>query len=80
MPALSTPPGPPVTLRQLLDHTSGLANYVLDEQFLSERRGEAMLVHRFDRLTPTELIAVAAAHPRLTDPAPDSPTPAPTTA
>ena len=66
--ALSTPPGPPVTLRQLLNHTSGLANYVLDEAYLDDRRGEAMLEHRFDRPTPGELIAIAARRPRLAPP------------
>lgn len=52
-----------VTLRQLLDHTSGLFNYTEDEQFLMQFGADPLRVW-----TPQDLVAVAARHPLNFDP------------
>jgi len=49
-----------VTIRQLLQHTSGLYNYTADLEGLSSP--EAYLEHRFEHLDPEELVAIAMAH------------------
>ncbi|MFF8911113.1 serine hydrolase domain-containing protein [Streptomyces olivaceoviridis] len=52
-----------ITLRQLLNHTSGLYDYTSDPEFVrSYLTGENFLRHRFDRFTPQQLIATALAH------------------
>ncbi|MFF7369366.1 serine hydrolase domain-containing protein [Streptomyces tricolor] len=52
-----------ITLRQLLNHTSGLYDYTSDPEFLrSHLTGENFLQHRFDRFTPQQLIAIALTH------------------
>ncbi|MEV6054427.1 serine hydrolase domain-containing protein [Streptomyces sp. NPDC052107] len=52
-----------ITVRQLLNHTSGIYNYTEDEDFgrayLTE---EGFSRHRYDTLTPRELVAVAMRH------------------
>lgn len=56
--------GRAITVRQLLNHTSGLFDYVSDpaygETYLS---GEGYLRHRYDTLTPRTRVKVALAHP-----------------
>ena len=47
-----------VTLRQLLNHTSGIFNYFDDEAFT-----QSLLAHPLQAHTPHELVAVATAHP-----------------
>ncbi|MGW7420401.1 serine hydrolase domain-containing protein [Streptomyces sp. NPDC054813] len=52
-----------VTVRQLLDHTSGIFNYTADEEF-----GRAYFLkdgffrHRYDTLTPADLVGIAMKH------------------
>ncbi|MEV4057880.1 serine hydrolase domain-containing protein [Amycolatopsis sp. NPDC049688] len=50
---------PAVTVRQLLDHTSGLPSPVLDDESV-----EYQLAHRFDRWTPEQYVAAAFAQGR----------------
>jgi D-alanyl-D-alanine carboxypeptidase len=47
-----------ITVRQLLDHTSGLYNYTDDEDFFAGILADPMAVY-----SPAELVAVATAHP-----------------
>lgn len=54
-----------VTLRQLLNHTSGIFNYNRDEGFLARFTGESFLDHRYDGATPEELVAIGLSHPPL---------------
>ncbi|GAA1455918.1 beta-lactamase family protein [Nocardiopsis exhalans] len=55
--------GRSITLEQLLSMTSGLFNYVLDEDILVRFNGPGFLEHRFDSFTPEELVRTALAHP-----------------
>jgi D-alanyl-D-alanine carboxypeptidase len=57
------PGGERITVRQLLNHTSGLFNYTEDEQVL-----EGMLSDRRRAWSPRELVAIAAAHPPAFEP------------
>lgn len=57
--------GTGITARQLLQQTSGLFNYVLDETMLAQHTGPALLEHRYDAFTPEQLVKVALAHPPL---------------
>lgn len=50
-----------VTVRQLLQHTSGIANFTEDMPAL--RSEEAFLEHRFDHYEPADLVALAMRHP-----------------
>jgi len=52
------PNGSSITLRQLLNHTSGLFNYTDDEAFLS-----AVIAAPGQSWSPRELLSVAFAHP-----------------
>jgi D-alanyl-D-alanine carboxypeptidase len=52
------PGGERITVRQLLNHTSGLFNYTDDGQVL-----ESMLSDRLRVWSPRELVAIATAHP-----------------
>ncbi|MFD5632372.1 serine hydrolase domain-containing protein [Streptomyces sp. NPDC127072] len=52
-----------ITLRQLLNHTSGVNNYTDDEDF--GRRyflKDGFLEHRYDTVTPAQLVAIAMTH------------------
>ncbi|GAA5180079.1 serine hydrolase domain-containing protein [Rugosimonospora acidiphila] len=57
--------GTGVTIRHLLQQTSGLFNYVLDEKLLADYVGPAFLAHRDDTFTPERLVGIALAHPPL---------------
>lgn len=50
-----------ITIRQLLNHTSGIFNYTTDEKFL-EDFGKDFFRHRFETRTPAQLVAVAMRH------------------
>ncbi|MFE9558751.1 serine hydrolase domain-containing protein [Streptomyces sp. NPDC006703] len=50
--------GSKITIRQLLNHTSGIANFAMDDTVATEFRGEAFLQHRFDQFTPRQLVAI----------------------
>ncbi|MGW2687926.1 serine hydrolase domain-containing protein [Streptomyces sp. NPDC001414] len=52
-----------VTVRQLLDHTSGIYNYTSDDGFARTYfLKDGFLRHRYDTLTPAELVALAMRH------------------
>ncbi len=55
--------GSRITIRQLLNHTSGIFAYTLDEQMLRKFWGPALLEHRFEKFTPEELVKIAVSHP-----------------
>ncbi|MFF2020455.1 serine hydrolase domain-containing protein [Streptomyces sp. NPDC058171] len=55
--------GSRITLRHLLNHTSGLYGYDRDPVLASQLFTEAFLTHRFTTHTPTELVRTALAHP-----------------
>lgn len=54
--------GSRITLRQLLQHTSGIYSYNQDAGFQAKFKGEAFLEHRFDGATPRELVDIAMSH------------------
>ena len=56
-----------VTIRQLLDHTSGLFNYTEDARLARELYGKGFRAHRYDSHTPAELLRVALRHPPAVD-------------
>ncbi|MFE0102519.1 serine hydrolase domain-containing protein [Streptomyces sp. NPDC059009] len=60
--------GDAITLRQLLNHTSGLANYTDDADFIRDAAGPGFEQHRYDTHTPEELVAIALKHPPHPDP------------
>ncbi|MET8947934.1 serine hydrolase domain-containing protein [Streptomyces sp. NPDC004542] len=52
-----------ITVRQLLDHTSGIFNYTADEDFgRTYFLKDGFFRHRYDTLTPRQLVAVAMRH------------------
>ncbi|MFE9453869.1 serine hydrolase domain-containing protein [Streptomyces sp. NPDC006739] len=55
--------GSKITVRQLLNQTSGIYNYVLSSTILGDVIGTAFLEHRFDSLTPEQLVGLAVAYP-----------------
>ncbi|MEU7200705.1 serine hydrolase domain-containing protein [Streptomyces sp. NPDC045470] len=55
--------GRAVRLRQLLNHTSGLANYSEDAEFARRSSGPAFPGHRYDTYRPTDLVALALKRP-----------------
>jgi D-alanyl-D-alanine carboxypeptidase len=55
--------GANITIRQLLNHTSGIFAYTLDEGMLERYWTPALLEHRFDKLTPEDLVKIAVSHP-----------------
>ncbi|MBG0855239.1 beta-lactamase family protein [Streptomyces spinoverrucosus] len=55
--------GRKITVRQLLNHTSGIYNYTSDEEFgRTYFLKDGFLEHRYDTKQPTELVAIAMAH------------------
>jgi D-alanyl-D-alanine carboxypeptidase len=55
--------GTRVTLRQLLNHTSGVFSYTADDDFgRTYFLKGGFFEHRYDTLTPRELVAIAMAH------------------
>ncbi|MBC3985759.1 beta-lactamase family protein [Streptomyces sp. AC536] len=57
-----------ITLRQLLNHTSGIFNYNDDPGFLAKFTGQGFLQHRYDGATPRELVAIGLAQPPVFPP------------
>ncbi|MFG3252210.1 serine hydrolase domain-containing protein [Streptomyces sp. NPDC048172] len=51
-----------VTLRQLLQHTSGIYDFVYDPGFDAVYGTDAFLEHRYDRWKPEDVVAVAMKH------------------
>ncbi len=60
--------GSKTTLRQLLNHTSGIANYTDDPAFLRNAAGLGFPEHRYDTHTPEELVAIALKYPPKPNP------------
>ncbi|MGW0463660.1 serine hydrolase domain-containing protein [Streptomyces sp. NPDC003027] len=54
--------GRKITVRQLLNHTSGVYNVTSDPGFQEKVFGPAFLEHRYDTWTPERLVAVAMTH------------------
>ncbi|MCH0541180.1 beta-lactamase family protein [Streptomyces sp. MUM 203J] len=54
--------GRSITLRRLLNHTSGIYDYTSDPDFRATRNGPGFLEHRYDTWTPDQLVAVAMRH------------------
>ncbi|WP_234426593.1 serine hydrolase domain-containing protein [Streptomyces niger] len=52
-----------ITVRELLDHTSGLYNYTADPELSRELHGAGFTAHRYDTYTPDELLRTALGHP-----------------
>ncbi|MEU9453853.1 serine hydrolase domain-containing protein [Streptomyces sp. NPDC048277] len=52
-----------ITVRQLLNHTSGIFNYTADDDFgRTYFLADGFLRHRYDTLTPAALVAIAMKH------------------
>ncbi|MGC0421008.1 serine hydrolase domain-containing protein [Embleya sp. AB8] len=55
--------GREITVRQLLNHTSGLFNYLADKEYgETYLEGDGYLRHRYDTLTPERRVDVALSH------------------
>ncbi|MGW2600465.1 serine hydrolase domain-containing protein [Streptomyces klenkii] len=54
--------GRKITLRQLLNHTSGLYDYTGDPEVLRNLTTTAFLQHRYDNWTPEQIVRTATAH------------------
>ncbi|MFI0925190.1 serine hydrolase domain-containing protein [Streptomyces sp. NPDC021012] len=54
--------GSRITVRQLLNHTSGIYSYTSDPAFQARVFGPDFLEHRYDTWTPQQLVSVAMAH------------------
>ncbi|MEU8324337.1 serine hydrolase domain-containing protein [Nonomuraea sp. NPDC048881] len=57
-----------ITIRQLLNQTSGIFAYTDDEKFVGTGGGEEWFKHRFDTYTPEQLVRIALAHPPTGEP------------
>ncbi|MCX5429343.1 beta-lactamase family protein [Streptomyces sp. NBC_00257] len=57
-----------ITLRALLNHTSGIADHTSDPAFIHDAAGPGFPEHRYDTHTPEELVAVALKQPPVPDP------------
>ncbi|MFD5158637.1 serine hydrolase domain-containing protein [Streptomyces hawaiiensis] len=60
--------GNTITLRQLLNHTSGIANHTDDPDFSHATTGPGFPERRYDTYTPEQLVAIALRHPPRPDP------------
>ncbi|WP_256103302.1 serine hydrolase [Streptomyces sp. ODS05-4] len=54
--------GRKITLRQLLNHTSGVYGYTEDPDFQRKVFGPDFLRHRYDTYTPRQLVSIAMGH------------------
>lgn len=54
--------GSAITVRQLLNHTSGIFNYTNDSEILARLVGPGFLDHRFDSVRPGDLVKTAMRH------------------
>ncbi|MEV4218865.1 serine hydrolase domain-containing protein [Nonomuraea sp. NPDC049725] len=57
-----------ITIRQLLNQTSGLYAYSNDEKFFAKGVGAEWFQHRDDAYTPEQLVRIALAHPPVDEP------------
>ncbi|WP_210589905.1 serine hydrolase [Streptomyces sp. GESEQ-35] len=61
--------GAQITLRQLLNHTSGIYNYTQDDDFVRTFfLADGFFKHRFDTRTPQQLVAIAMKHKPVFEP------------
>ncbi|MER5319437.1 serine hydrolase domain-containing protein [Streptosporangium roseum] len=60
--------GTKITIRQLLNHTSGIFNYGNDEAFFAKGKGAAWFEHRYDTYTPEQLVKIGLANPPYFEP------------
>jgi D-alanyl-D-alanine carboxypeptidase len=56
--------GNAITIRHLLNHTSGIFNYGNDAEEFAKFFGPAYLEHRFDEYTPEQLVRIGLRNPR----------------
>ncbi|MEU3604159.1 serine hydrolase domain-containing protein [Streptomyces sp. NPDC035033] len=54
--------GRKITLRQLLNHTSGVSSYTEDPAFQQKVFGPGFLQHRYDTWNPRDLVGIAMEH------------------
>ncbi|MEU6680249.1 serine hydrolase domain-containing protein [Streptomyces sp. NPDC046925] len=54
--------GAKTTIRQLLNHTSGIFDYIQDEEYAGKLFGKGFLRHRYDTWTPKQLVTLAMKH------------------
>ncbi|TDD96109.1 class A beta-lactamase-related serine hydrolase [Actinomadura rubrisoli] len=57
-----------ITVRHLLNHTSGIFNYNNDDGFRARYAGDEFDKHRYDTVAPRELVRIALAHPAVFQP------------
>ncbi|MET7505748.1 serine hydrolase domain-containing protein [Streptomyces albidoflavus] len=57
-----------ISVRQLLNHTSGIANYSDDPEFIHRAAGPGFPEHRYDTYAPEELVALAMTYPPYPEP------------
>ncbi|MGW0804817.1 serine hydrolase domain-containing protein [Nonomuraea sp. NPDC002799] len=57
-----------ITIRQLLNQTSGVYAYSDDEEFFATGVGAEWFKHRYDTYTPQQLVKIALAHPPTGEP------------
>ncbi|MEU9112058.1 serine hydrolase domain-containing protein [Streptomyces sp. NPDC048483] len=57
-----------VTIRQLLDHTSGVFDYTRDPRLAGRLYGTGFAAHRYDTYTPARLLRIALGHPAAAAP------------
>ncbi|MFI9557991.1 serine hydrolase domain-containing protein [Nonomuraea endophytica] len=55
--------GRQITIRQLLNHTSGIFNYGNDAELMKTAMGAAWYEHRFDNYTPLQLVKIGLSNP-----------------
>ncbi|MDJ0382441.1 serine hydrolase domain-containing protein [Streptomyces sp. G-G2] len=60
--------GTKITLRQLLNHTSGIYSYTDDEDFKRKEFSTDFLQHRYDTYTPQQIVELAMTHQPAFDP------------
>ncbi|APY84998.1 peptidase [Streptomyces alfalfae] len=60
--------GGEITLRQLLNHTSGIASHTDDPRFAHDAAGPGFPEHRYDDHAPEDLVALALKQPPHPDP------------
>ncbi|MFI8458097.1 hypothetical protein [Kitasatospora sp. NPDC085464] len=72
-------PSSRITIRQLLDHTSGIHNFARTKLAADDFVGVPFLQHRFDSFTPRQLVEIALAYEPTFAPERAGSTPTPTT-
>lgn len=55
--------GSRITIRELLNHTSGIFAYTSDQDFFDQGVGTAWFAHRYDHYNPEQLVRIALSHP-----------------